>query len=804
MKPKTNYLAILIVLLVSSSIFFKIPLKNLYPVPSDMLVSFYFPWYSGQWDGYNSFTTRKELLSADAVRQIYIWKDFAASMFRAGKIPLWNPYTFSGQPLLANFQSSVFYPLNFFYLFFNARVAWIILIITQPLLAGLFTYLFLRSLKISYLGAIFGSTAFVYSSYFITWLENGNIAHSYLYLPLSLLAGQKYFENRKFRYVILSVVSLSLSILAGHPQTAMYIYATFSAFWIFKFIQNKKQYKEILVLSAIIIFSIGISAIQIIPTVAFYKQSPVSLTFSKEIFNQFILPYENLITFLAPDFFGHPASNNLWSKNYGDFTPYIGVLPFIFSIWGIIVARKESFYKFGILIGTVFLLASIASPVSYAVKILQIPILDSTSSARFISITLFMLVVFAAFGLDNFQKSVSNNKTNKNFLKLLAVFGTIYAVIWIIVSYLKSSPQVTGTTRANFAITQRNLIIPTLLFSCLPLALLVIQVFKTNKWVKDYKESIVIFAVFFSTILGGLYFTNKYLPTAPLNYIFPEHKLFTYLQNNAGINRFEGFGTAYVDRNFPTVYKLFGVGGYDTLRNKRYAELIASSQNGKVPEIYPRSDAILPNTENGYRSRLLNLLGVKYIVDKEDDPKTGHDWHYERYTPDKLKGIWQDGKFQVYERDNALPRFFATNKYIVETNDNKIIEKIYDSNFDLHTLILEEEPTLLIEKESTLDSTVSIVKYEPNQVVFESKSNMNALVFLSDNYDSDWQVYINSKREKLLRTDYTLRAVTVPAGESEIKFVYKPKSFTQGVSISMITTVALASISLFVAKRKKL
>src|SRR3989338_10736825 len=105
-------LPLLFIFAVTCLIFFKIFLKGFYPVPGDLLVSFYFPWYSGSWEGYNPWTTRKELLGADAVRQIYPWKEFALSQFKNLQIPSWNPYTFSGQPLFANFQSSVFYPLN--------------------------------------------------------------------------------------------------------------------------------------------------------------------------------------------------------------------------------------------------------------------------------------------------------------------------------------------------------------------------------------------------------------------------------------------------------------------------------------------------------------------------------------------------------------------------------------------------------------------------------------------------------------------------------------------------------------------
>src|SRR3989338_6512038 len=127
-KSKRNFTAFTIIFLVTLLIFFKIFLKGLYPIPGDLLVSFYFPWYSGGWPGYDPWTTHKEMLGADAIRQIYLWKEFAADQFIQGHFPLWNPYTFSGQPLAANFQSSVYYPLNLFYFFTDSRNAWILLV----------------------------------------------------------------------------------------------------------------------------------------------------------------------------------------------------------------------------------------------------------------------------------------------------------------------------------------------------------------------------------------------------------------------------------------------------------------------------------------------------------------------------------------------------------------------------------------------------------------------------------------------------------------------------------------------------
>ena len=41
------------------------------------------------------------------------WDQYISEMLKSGIIPLWNPYQGFGAPLLANFQSAFFYPLDF-------------------------------------------------------------------------------------------------------------------------------------------------------------------------------------------------------------------------------------------------------------------------------------------------------------------------------------------------------------------------------------------------------------------------------------------------------------------------------------------------------------------------------------------------------------------------------------------------------------------------------------------------------------------------------------------------------------------
>lgn len=803
-------LPILIIFFVTCLIFAKVFTKGLFPVPGDLLVSFYFPWYSGGWEGYDPWTTRKELLGADAVRQIYLWREFAAEQFKEGNIPLWNPYTFSGQPLLANFQSSVFYPLNSFYLLTDPRNAWILLIMIQPLLGGVFMYLAARSFKLDPIPSAFAAVAFMFSSYLITWMESGNIAHSYIWLPFSFWAINNYFEKQKFRHLLLLTISLSMSILAGHPQTAIYIYMATGIFWLYKMWDQKAKLTKIALLLFALSSSLLISAIQLLPTYQLYKISPVSLPFSKEVFDRSILPYENLITFFASDFFGHPAAGNFWNESYGDFTPYFGVIPAVFALWAIYALWRMRLVKFAALAAGLFILAAVNSPLTYLIRTLQIPILDSTTPSRFIAISIFFLVTLAAFGLQDFAKNIKDKKYFKKFMYFTSFIGIIYFLMWIFALFA-AKLGISVISETSLAVTRRNLILPTFMFLTVPLGAIFVTIapyfFKRLSMSGSLrKESLtramLIIGLFAATIIGGVYYTNKFLPVAPKKFIFPDHLLFDWLKGNAGLNRFYGGGTAHIDFNFPTHYQVYGAEGYDTLRIERYAQLLASSYTGAVPVSYLRSDGVFPSEENRYRRRLFDLLGVKYLLDKEDNPKSGADWHYERFPNDQVEGFWQDGKFQVYIRPSSLPRIFTTTKYEV-ADDNQIIKKIYDTDFNLQTILLEKEPSIPIIDTNQSQPAPNVLKYSPAEVVIETDLDGNALLFLSDTHDPDWQVKIDGEKAELLRAHYALRAVAVPSGKHLTSFKYQPKSFTTGLYITSASLIGLFLTSIYMIKMKK-
>ncbi|HMQ55277.1 MAG TPA: YfhO family protein, partial [Anaerolineae bacterium] len=76
-----------------------------------------------------------------------------------------------------------------------------------------------------------------------------------------------------------------------------------------------------------------------------------------------------------------------------------------------------------------------------------------------------------------------------------------------------------------------------------------------------------------------------------------------------------------------------------------------------------------------------------------------------------------------------------------------------------------------------------------------------ALLVLSEPYYPGWQATVDGQSAPILRANYLLRAIPVPAGEHRIELVFQPWSFTLGAIISLLTLIAV-SVTLVLIRRR--
>ncbi|MDI6784693.1 MAG: YfhO family protein, partial [bacterium] len=136
----------------------------------------------------------------------------------------WNPYSFSGIPIFADPQSGFFNPIHLILFgLLNPGIAFGIDLALHFLLAGWFTYLFIKHLGTSRFAAILAGICYMFSGFLVPKILLPPLVFSAIYLPFLLLSIERLFTKPSFANMVLISVGITLLIFSGYPQYIMTI-----------------------------------------------------------------------------------------------------------------------------------------------------------------------------------------------------------------------------------------------------------------------------------------------------------------------------------------------------------------------------------------------------------------------------------------------------------------------------------------------------------------------------------------------------------------------------------------------------
>lgn len=715
------------------------------PIPADTILGMYHPWRDIVWDNYKAGVPFKNFLITDPVRQQYIWRFLAIDQLKKGKLPIWNPYSFSGTPLLANFQTAAFYPFNIIFLLIPFNQAWGGLIFLQPLLAGIFLYLYLRYMAVSKEGSLLASFAFSFSGFSVSWLEWNTILHTALWLPLILLAEEHIIRKVSIKWSTIMIFALVSQILAGHLQILFYSLVTSNLYFLIRLIHNYGSYRIIILKKTAILFlitvlSLAVTFIQWYPTYQFISLS--ARTVDQQDFKRegFFLPTQNLIQFIAPDFFGNPAKGNYWGIwNYGEFIGYIGLIPLIFAFYACIFRRdkKTIFFSFILIIS---LLLSLSSPLAKFLFELKIPLLSSSQPTRLMFLIDLSLCILAAFGFDHYLIE----KKKKKIFFLLTIFGVLFLIGWVSTYF-----SITSFSPVYLLISRRNLILPSLLFITI---FFIISIYNFQKLTRF----IFMILLLILTIFDLMIFAWRYTPFVSESWIFPETGLIRKIQeNNSGYHRLLVTDRRIMAPNFAAYYKIQDVAGYDPLYLLEYNKFV-SAWNKDKPDIQATSFNRIVTPDN-YNSFIYDLLGVRYLMG------------FNSLNINKFKLLDKEGQTYLYENKDVFPRVFIAENTVVTKNSDETITKMWELQKKLRTVAVISEKLDLPNKKLR-DEFADIISYKENYIKIETNTIADRLVVLTDIYYPLWRAYLDGKLQKIYKVDYLFRGVVVPSGDHILEF----------------------------------
>lgn len=753
--------------------------QGLVPVPADIIVGLYFPWLDYHWAGLATQTPVKNALVSDVVSVLYPFKMLGIDQLLGGNLPFWNPSIFNGTPLLANFQSAFFYPLTLLYFVLPKVDAWSLSVVAQPFLAMVFTFLLLKALGLSKISSSLGAIVYSFAGFNIIWLGYNAHGHTAALVPLVLLATYKFFSTQYLRWLALLSLTVGLEVFAGYPQLVIYTLILSFAWSVFLTISKKLSVVKLAVWCFFILVGIALASVQIFPSLELYQLSQRSQEGIPGGQYLAFLPWQNLITLIAPDFFGSPATGNFWG--IGDYTntvSYVGLVGLVLAIFAILHSQKNPYVRFWIAATVVILLLSLPTPLAQGAR--SLPFIGGGAAAtRMLALFNLSAAILAAFGME----VLIDKKLNLQ-QRLASVIYPWAAFVGFFVS-LGLSIIIVGYQDTTVITAARNLILPTAIM----VAITIILVSYRPKWAHLFVWLIIILAIFELFRFG-----QKYTTFSQKALLYPPTPITDFLVKNSASWRV--YTGEVIPKNLWTPYGLAATQGYDAIypdRNARFLGAIntknAASPTGRYGDI------------TNVFSPLFDLAGNKYLLALKRNAQSIPDADgrvLEFYLQPPFVPVFSDGRVQILENTKAAPRTFMVYDYVIKAGDEEIIDQMHKIDL-LQTAVLERDP---ITKYNPGSFETNILTKAPDDVRISVKTDQTGLLVLTDSYYPGWKVYVDGQKKELWRADFVFRAVEIPPGEHLVEFVYKSDIFAWGLFSTCVAAAFLLLINLWSIKTK--
>ena len=96
----------------------------------------------------------------------------------------------------------------------------------------------------------------------------------------------------------------------------------------------------------------------------------------------------------------------------------------------------------------------------------------------------------------------------------------------------------------------------------------------------------------------------------------------------------------------------------------------------------------------------------------------------------------------------------------------------------------------------SLPTRVQVMDYTPDRVRLVCQSPRPAFLVLADQYFPGWKAIIKGQEARIRAGDLALRTLLLPAGETEITFLYRPWAFRIGLWVLLATSAAALAFTL--------
>ena len=727
--------------------------------------------------------------------------------------PYWTNSAFGGMP---TYQLGAKYPHDYI-----GAIDDVLRFLPRPadylFLYFLGFYSLLLVLKADPLKAFFGALAFGFSTYLIIILGVGHNAkaHAIAYMPLVVAGFVLVFQKKYIWGGLLTMFAVALEVNANHFQMTFYLLIfllILSGYFIYEAIKSK-EYKALLysfgTLFVAGVFAIGANATNLLATAEYAdfsirgkseltfnpdgSKSTTDAAMTRDYITEYSYGIAESFNLIAPRLFGGSNNEKVGTDSsmfefmisqgvpeaqatdfvtamptyWGDqpivsAPAYIGAVVFFLSVLALFIDERKIKYAF---LGGAFVSLILSwgknFPALTDFCIDYIPLYNKFRAVSSIQVILEMCFpVLAIMGLQSFFK-LEKEKQLKPLLQSGAVGLGLILILFLSKSlfsfsgasdsYLIESygPSFVDALKAD----RKSLYSADLLRSgfFILISAGVLWLFVKNRIAQN--TAIILVGLF---MVSDLFFVDK-----------------NYVSNKDFINAREvevPFQETPTDAEIlkdPTNYRVFDIQGWLQGRTSYFHKAIGGYSAVRPKRMQQLFDYQIAknNTE------ILNMLNVKYVIQTDKEGK-----EYPIINPDANGNAW-----------------FVSNVDFVQNSDTemKALDKFNSKEV---AIINEKEFSTIKNKAFAKDSsaTITLDSYKPNNLKYTSTNSKEGLAVFSEMYyEKGWKAFIDGKETPIMRADYALRAIVVPAGKHSIEFKFDPHVVKTGSAITLVSCIGM-------------
>ncbi len=720
----------------------------------------------------------------------------AAQWTETGSIPLWNPTIFGGMPFVGAMHGDIFYPTSWLRLVFSTVTAMNLAFLLHYILAGFFTYLFVRKLKASWAGAVVAGFAYQLSGVVGSYVQPGHDGKLFVtaLLPLALISLLLAIRDRRLEGFGLLALTVGLGILSPHYQMIYYVLIVAGIFTLYLTFgeQNDrpigKNLADIGLAALAVALGFGIAMIQMLPFYNYIPFSPRAEGYRGfEGSASYAVPWSHVPEFFLSAFVGDTPSGTYWGTNPLKLhSEYLGLPTIALAILGVLAKERRRLILWLGGVGGLFLLISLgAATPFYKVWWSIMPFVKQTRAPGMaLFVVAFVIATLAAFGVEEIEK----NK-RKPFLPLIvggavvALFGLIGvfgalaesllqgrglagALPAEIASQIRSGATVSGLALAALGgiglLTRpdpsRHPIIPTSLAGVAILFVVAGDLWINAKPFWDFSEPPTE-TLASDAILDHVSQTEGPYRVMDLGPLIPP-----------GRPVYQGSWLMALD-----IPQLLGHHGNE-LHN--FDQLMG----GK-------------NIWNNLRSavtlnRLMDLYSVRYVIVPAEVEDAGTIlFGFEQVMSNVVTGSGMTAT--LYERPDARYARFVPGA--VQLPDEQGIHTLMLPNFPTDAVItLPQDAEHVVPQMDSIpdprEADVTIENWAPGAITVKASTDADGYIMVAENHYRDWKATIDGDPVNTLRADNSLLAVPVSAGQNQtIEFEFVSQDYGLGKVISLVS-----------------